>query len=70
MGLTNKKEEQLRKMPYIQAKTFRSKDGKYIVHRTTITDIKPVAYYEKVMSDEESREELEAIELEPEVLSA
>jgi len=50
MGLTNKKEEQLRQMPIVQAKLFKSKDGKYMVHKTTITNIKPTAYYEAVMS--------------------
>jgi hypothetical protein len=52
MGLTNKKEEQLRKMPLIESKVLKSKDGKYVIHRTTITTIRPVAYFEKVLESE------------------
>ncbi len=48
MGLTNKKEEQLRRMPLIETKFRKSKDGKYIVHKTTITTIRPTAYFEKI----------------------
>ena len=50
MGLTNKKEEQLRKMPLISFHARKSKDGKYIVHQTIFTDIKPLKYYEKVVT--------------------
>jgi len=50
MGLTNKKEEQLRKMPLIEFHARKSKDGRYIVHQTIFTDIKPVKYYEKVVT--------------------
>jgi hypothetical protein len=50
MGLSNKKEEQLRVMPIIRSSISKSKDGKYIVQRTTITNIKPVAYYEAVLN--------------------
>ncbi len=50
MGLSNAKEEQLRKMPQIEFYARKSKDGKYIIHRTVITDIKPVKYYEKVLT--------------------
>lgn len=52
MGLTNKKEEQLRKMPLVQSSFVKSKDGKYLIHRTTITTIRPIAYMEKVLSEE------------------
>jgi hypothetical protein len=51
MGLSDKKEEQLRDQPIIDSRYFVSEDGKYFVHKTTITDIKPVAYVEKVMSN-------------------
>lgn len=51
MGLTNKKEDELKKMPKVEFQAHRSKDGKYIVHRTVFTDIKPVAYYEKVLEN-------------------
>jgi hypothetical protein len=51
MGLTNKKEEQLRKMPLIESRVSRSKDGKYIIHRTTITFLRPTAYYEAILAN-------------------
>ncbi len=49
MGLTDKKENQLRRMPIVQSRVFKSKNGKLLIHKTTFTDIKPVAYYDKVM---------------------
>jgi len=51
MGLTDKKEEQLKKMPSIEFNVSISKDKRYIVHKTTITDIKPIQYYQKVLDD-------------------
>lgn len=51
MGLTNKREEQLKKMPLVEAKVTKSKDGKYMVHKTIITHIKPVEYYKAVMDN-------------------
>ena len=49
MGLTNKREELLKRMPVIENRILKSKDGKYIVHKTIITDIKPYAYYKTLM---------------------
>ena len=49
MGLTNVKEEQLRKMPIVEARVFKSKSGKFMVHKTVITDIKPLEYYNDVL---------------------
>ncbi len=49
MGLSNRKEEQLRKMPLVQSKLFKSQDGRFIVHKTIFTDVKPTSYYEKVV---------------------
>jgi len=48
MGLSNRKEEQLKKMPIVQARVFKSKNGKLLVHKTIITDIKPLEYYKAV----------------------
>jgi len=61
MGLSNKKEEQLRQMPIINTKIAKSKDGKFLLHKTEIVTIKPLAYYEAVVSnkDDVSFEELE-----------
>ena len=53
MGLTNKKEEQLKRMPRIESRIFLSKNGKYIVQRTIISSIKPVGYYAKIMDGKE-----------------
>ena len=69
MGLTNKKEDQLKKMPNIESKVFKSQDGRFLVHKTIITDIKPVSYYEVVMANEQNEEvkieqEVEKIEQE------
>ncbi|MFO7710979.1 MAG: hypothetical protein R6V53_04400 [Candidatus Woesearchaeota archaeon] len=59
MGLTNKREEQIKKMPYIETKVEKSKDGKYIVNKTTITHVRPVEYYQAVLDDKkEVQEEL------------
>lgn len=56
MGLTNKKEEQLKKMPNIQSQITKSKDGKYLIHKTIITDVKPVEYYNVVIEASGSEE--------------
>jgi hypothetical protein len=69
MGLSNAKEEQLKSMPKLEFITRKSKDGKYIIHKTVITDIKPTAYYEKVLSSEEVTDEV-MTELEGEVSNA
>ncbi|MFP4119021.1 MAG: hypothetical protein ACLFTH_03115 [Candidatus Woesearchaeota archaeon] len=60
MGLTSKKEEQLRKMPNVESVFSKSKDGKYLIHRTIITTVRPVEYFEKVL-DSSTSEEPEAI---------
>jgi hypothetical protein len=65
MGLTNKKEEQLRRMPLVQARTMKSKDGKYLIHKVEITTIKPMAYYETILHGKDevevSEEELQTL---------
>ena len=61
MGLSNNKEDQLRKQPIIETKYFLSEDGKYVVHKTITTDIKPVSYVAKVLvGDKQEEDELEA----------
>jgi hypothetical protein len=35
--------------PVMESTVSVSKDGRYLIHRTTITHIKPVAYYEAVL---------------------
>lgn len=53
MGLSNRKEEQLRQMPIIKTRMTKSKDGKFLVHRTEIVSIRPMAYYESVLANKE-----------------
>jgi len=60
MGLSDKKEEQLREQPIIRTTVRKSEDGKYMVTKTEITYIKPVAYYAAILSSERSEEEVEA----------
>ena len=57
--MTNKNEVQENEMvnkefeaqkPITETSMSLSKDKKFFIHRTTITDIKPVKYVEKVMS--------------------
>lgn len=43
--------------PSVQTQVEKSKDGKYILHKTVITDIKPITYFHKViMSNTEKTE--------------
>ncbi len=49
--LSAAKIEQLNKMPIIEASLNKSDDGKWVIHRTTITSIKPVKYYEKMLEN-------------------
>ncbi|MDK2849955.1 MAG: hypothetical protein PWP03_204 [Candidatus Woesearchaeota archaeon] len=41
--------KQINKMPIIESRIGKSKDGRFVIHKVVITDIKPVEYYEKVM---------------------
>lgn len=50
MGLTNKREEILKQMPLIRSTVSKSKDGKYVIHKTTFVHIKPTNYYEAVLA--------------------
>jgi len=45
--------------PILESQYRKSKDGKYLIHRVTITTIKPVKYLEKVL--EGSEEELDIL---------
>ena len=40
--------------PIVETQVTKSKDGRYLLHVTKITDIKPVGYYAKVLGDEVS----------------
>jgi len=47
--LSKKKIEELKNQPIVEAVVKKSDDGKWIIHKTVITDIKPFSYFEKVM---------------------
>ena len=50
MEQTEQKEQtQPKNTPIVETHISKSKDGKYVIHKTVITDIKPVKYYEKVL---------------------
>ncbi|MFH0797782.1 MAG: hypothetical protein V1906_00035 [Candidatus Woesearchaeota archaeon] len=49
MELSALKKEQLNKQPIIETSLQVSADKKWVVYKTTITDIKPVSYLEKVL---------------------
>lgn len=51
MELSEKKIEELRKQPVIETRVRKSNDGRWIIHQTKITDIKPVNYFEKVLEE-------------------
>lgn len=62
MGLSNTKEEQLKKMPIVEARVFKSKNGRLLIHKTIITDIKPVEYY-KAVFDAPGAEETQELQV-------
>lgn len=49
--LKERKIEELNKQPIIESFVKKSEDGKWVLHKTVITDIKPYSYLEKVMED-------------------
>ena len=51
MGLTYKKEKQLRKMPIIQGRIKASRNGRYIIQQTVITNVKPIEYYNAILAN-------------------
>lgn len=51
LELTQLKIEQLNKQPILETSIQISEDGKWIMHKTIITDIKPISYFEKVLSN-------------------
>lgn len=44
--------EEHQNKPLLETQISISKDGKYIIHKTVIVDIKPITYYKKVMEKE------------------
>ena len=58
MGLTSRKEEQLKKMPRIETRLSKSKDGRFLIHRTIITHVRPVAYYQAILDAQSGEPEV------------
>ena len=49
--LSSTKIEQLNKMPIVESSVMKSDDGKWIIHKTTITSIKATKYYQKMLEN-------------------
>jgi len=49
--LTSKRVQQLNKQPILESTVSLSEDGRWVVHRTVITDIKSRAYLDKVLEN-------------------
>lgn len=49
--LTSAKIEQLNKMPIVESSVSKSDDGKWIIHKTIITSIKSIKYYQKMLEN-------------------
>ena len=47
--LSETKIEQLNKQPIVETNVSMSSDKRWIIHKTIITDLKPVSYMAKVM---------------------
>jgi hypothetical protein len=58
MTFTEKQEESIKKMPMIESFVSKSKDGKFVIHKTVMTHIKPIQYWQAVIEGKETQEEL------------
>ena len=67
MGLTDKKIEQLKKMPLIQTRIRRLKESNLILHQTIISDVRPIEYYEAVVDKNNTKVETNVEQLVEEV---
>jgi hypothetical protein len=48
--ISETKIEHLNRQPIIETVISKSKDGRWVIHKTVITDIKPLSYFKKVVS--------------------
>ena len=48
-GVSGSPDREFENKPIVETQLSKSKDGKYILHRTINTDIKPVKYIQKVL---------------------
>jgi len=51
MAMSEKREKALKRMLIIRTDVFRSKDGKWLIHKTSITYIRPIAYYKAIVEN-------------------
>ena len=49
--LSSTKIEQLNKMPIVESIVTKSDDGKWVIHKTIITSIKSIKYYQKMLEN-------------------
>ena len=59
MGLSNRKEEILKRMPKVQTMIEKVPGKNLIRHMTIITDVKPIQYYNAVIRNS-NKDEIEA----------
>lgn len=52
LKLTTKKQEELSDQPTIENIMYVSRDKRWFIHKTIITDIKPLTYMKKVFEDD------------------
>lgn len=62
MSMSEKQEQRIKRMPVIETQVRKSKDGKYLLHRTVITHIRPMAYYQAILEGGAADEELDVVE--------
>jgi len=51
MVIGKKKLDQLKKMPLIESKVFKTPDNKFLVHRTILSFVKPVEYFQAIIDN-------------------
>ncbi|MBN1792149.1 hypothetical protein JW826_00480 [Candidatus Woesearchaeota archaeon] len=51
MGLSDKKEQQLKRMPIIQSRIKASRNGRFVIQQTIITNVKPIEYYKTILAN-------------------
>jgi hypothetical protein len=51
-GIEQKAEGRNKNEPIIETQISKSKDGRWVIHKTIITDIKPVTYFEQVVKSQ------------------
>lgn len=58
--LSQKRKEMLASMPYISNEVSKSKDGRFVIHKTIFTTIYNVEYFQKVLDNGKDQEQKDA----------